>query len=283
MKEPFIKWLNKGNVVHVITENYRELYHGNYHDKKRFYFFFTNDNLENNIYKEITKSTGFYTSDVSFLKLSNSDIKIKRTLVVDENLFSEVDTTKEFDFVEIAHLWTNINDFVMNATDEFTGKPILNGNPLLKDIKLENVSFASYTINQLELKAYDIYDQYVYLSDTLSQINEKSIQESKDYIIDIPTGFEIVYDEKTVSVKITDQIYNYINPKKTQFIRIDIILKDIEYKNIEIDDFTWPSLSKNGTNNISVYESIQQTIDNLETNPIKKNNGIIHTIFIKTA
>lgn len=281
MKDSFIKWLNKGNVVHVITENYKELYHGQYHDKKRFYFFFTNDKLEGNIYKEISKSHGFQSVDVGLLKLSNSDLEIDRTLAIDENLTSKVDTTHVFDFVDIDNKWKDINDYVMNAIDEI-GNPIPIGNPLIKGGKFVNENLASYMINDLELKAYDIYDQYLYLSDTLSQINEKSIQESKDYIIEIPKGFEIVYDHKTFSVNLSDEIYDYININDPQLIRIDIILKDVQNKKIERDNFSWPSLSKNGTNNISVYESIQQAIDNLETNPTKRNNGIIHTVFIKS-
>lgn len=79
-----------------------------------------------------------------------------------------------------------------------------------------------------------------------------------------------------------DNISNYLETDKDNLIRIDIILKSTIEKVTPKNNFSWLSLNKSGVENISVYESVKQAIDNPETNPIKRNNGVIHTIFIKT-
>lgn len=160
MKDSFIKWINKGRVIQVISESYQESYRGKKHSKKRFYFFFTDDKLENNIYEEISKADGFKSADVDFFKMTNSDIKVNRSISVNSNLNSKIDTTKIFDFIEIDNHWKDIYNFVILVTDD-DGNQVEGGNPLIENIKIENYDLSNYKINELELKAYNISDQYL--------------------------------------------------------------------------------------------------------------------------
>lgn len=269
MKDRFIKWLNKGYSINIASEAYVENYNGRPYDKKRFYFFFIDDNIQNNIFSEISKAENFYSSNVTFFKLTNSDLKIQRNSMIDSNLDSKSDTTYNFDYFEINTSWEDIFKYVLNATDD-QGNTINNGNPLIYNIKIQNLELNNYNIDNVVIKAYNISSLYM--------DNAHSIKLNTE----IPDGFSIINQNGKISIKLTPQIENYLDNSNDNLIRIDLILKDARSKGVPRELFSWHSLTNPGRENISVYESIRQTIDNRDTNPSTRNNGIIRTIFIKT-
>ncbi|OAV73443.1 hypothetical protein Barb6_00236 [Bacteroidales bacterium Barb6] len=273
MKEAFITWLNKGFSIHIITEAYKESYHGSSHDKKRFYLFFTDDKLPNDLYEEISKADDFENINGSYYKLTNSDMKFLRSIdVVDDNLNFQIDTSYHFDYIEIDNSWKDIQKYVMEATDG-DGNLIPDGNPIIKGLKFQ--PFGNYTIEDIDIVASNITAAYLdtVFSDGHSMIN-------------IPDGFSLDKDSlknNTINVNVKENIFDYLNDEfEGNLLRLDFVVKSARNEPISKQDFSWLSISKSGEENISVYESVKQALDNKVTNPIKQNNGIIHTIFIKT-
>lgn len=278
MKQPFIKWLNKGFSIHVISETYEE----KSSVKKRFYFFFTDDKLKDNIYSEVSKAENFNSPGVSFFTLTNSDATIIRNVnTVDDQLEFTVDTSGKFDFVKIDSPWKDIKEFVQYVQDdeeesekENEHGTSHNGHHLFKDIKIRSKELANFKIEDIDIKAYSYTDVY------LDSIH------SNNLVKEIPKGF--ILDNETfkkagdISIKISDDLGQFLETDKENLIRLDIVLKEIKLKPVPTDLFTWKSINK-PTDNVSVYESVKQALDNPDTNPMKQNNGIIYTVFIKTA
>jgi hypothetical protein len=266
----------------VVIENYKENYKGKSCDKKRFYFFFTDDKLKDNIYSEVSKAENFNAAGVSFFSLNNSDATIIRNInSVDDQLEFTVDTSGIFDFIKIDSPWSDIKQFVQYAQDEEEESekenehgPSYNGHHLFKDIKIKSKDLANFKIEDIDLKAYNYTD--VYLDST--QTNNLVKEITKGFILDNET-FKKAGD---ISIKISDDLGQYLETDKENLIRLDIVLKEIKLKPVPTDLFTWKSINK-ATDNVSVYESVKQSLDNPDTNPMKQNNGIIYTVFIKTA
>jgi hypothetical protein len=271
MRESLEKWLNRGYVVQIVIEDYKESYKGKSIDKKRFYFFFTDDKLENNIYDIALKAQGGNSTDLHHFKMTNSDIQVFQSATVDDNLQFDVDTTQNYDIVDISSPWSDIEEYVLNANDD-QGNALKNGNPFLKNIKVNSKKIENYNINQTEIKAYNITD--FYLEEKNAKINE------------ISEGFKIdeklLKEKNIISIRITDKLLSNLKSDKENLLRLDIILKEANNKPIDEKWFTWRSLSKPNVDNVSVFESIKQTFDNPAINAQNRNKGIIHTIFIKT-
>lgn len=271
MRESFEKWINRGYVVHIVIENYKESYKGKSTDKKRFYFFFTDDKLENNIYEIARNSQGFNSTDLNHFKMSNSDINIIRNTTIDDNLQFKIDTIQKFDFIEIDSPWEDIQNYVLNASDD-EENPIKNGSPLIKDLKISNKTLVNFDLSEISIKAYNITD--FYLDSNTSKI--KVISEG--FILD-----KTLFKKKgEIAIRINDKLFNQLETDQKNVLRIDIVLEEIKSKPIDKNWFTWKSLSTPNVDNISVFESIKQTFDNPDINPKNRSNGIIHTIFIKT-
>jgi hypothetical protein len=273
LKEPFIQWLNKGYSIYIIKESYLETYHGSSYPKIRFYFFFTDDKLSNNVYEEVSKSTGFKSANVTFFKSTNSDIIIHRnTETVDNNLVFRMDTTRLFDYIEIDDSWKDIQQYIMEATDD-DGNLISGGNPLIKGVKFSN--FNNYTIEDIEVHASNITAQYMAIED--STLSPDVINITDGFVLDT-----VSLKNNELNVKINGKIFAFLNNEfGGNLLRLDFVIKSAKNKPVNAV-FSWDSMSKPNTKNISVQESIKQAIDNPDTNPAKQNNGIIHTLFIKT-
>jgi hypothetical protein len=273
MKESFKKWLLKGYVVHVLVEEYKEQFNNKLNDKKRFYFFFTDDRLENNVFNEISKATNFNSFNITFFKLSNSDLNIKRSKdLINEDLGFEVDTLNSYDLVDIENSWEDIFTFVLNAKDD-NGEEMENGKPFVKNLKLNSKKLENFDVSQIDVKAYLITD----LLSTEKKGNKK---------IDISEGFKIdnrkFKKEGSISINLTGKLNEKLFTDQQNILQIDIILKSVSNSPFKSNLFSWTSLSKPHNINISVSESIKQTLDDADMNPMKLNKGVVHRIFIKT-
>ena len=273
MKESFKKWLLKGYVVHVIVEDYKELFQGKLNDKKRFYFLFTDDRLEDNVFNEISKAKNFKTSNITVFKLSNVDLKIERSMnLINEDLGFEVDTLKSYDVVLIENKWEDIFTYVLNGKDE-NGEEIKNGKPFIMNLKLHSKQLENFEVNQIEIKAYLITD--------LLSAEKKTSKK-----IDISEGFKIdnikFKKDGSISINLTDKLNEKLLTDQQNILQLDIVLKSVSNSPFQSDLFSWTSLSKPNNINISVAESIKQTLDDADINPMKQNKGVVHRIFIKT-
>ena len=268
LKAPFIDWLNKGRVIYVVVERYREIYRGKQCDKKRFYFFFTDDKLRDNVFEEIRRTGDFGQYGVVFHKLCNSDIIIDRTaLSVDDNLTLSMNSSMPFDYIEIYDDWDIINRYVMEASDD-DGNPVAGGNPLIKGLKFSD--YGNFRIESLGVRVSDITQAYC---DSLLPTAAK----------DVSAGFRLDISDRELKLRLTDKIFEYLgNEYGGNLFKVDFVVGSAVNLPLPSEDFSWRSLSVPETENLSVYESIRQTLDNPSVNPSRRNGGVIHTIFIKT-
>jgi hypothetical protein len=273
IKEPFIKWLNKGYSIHIAIEPYKEPYKGKLYEKKRFYFFFTDDKLSDNVFAEVSKTDNFTNHSVSFCKLTNADLRIQRNIdAINANLTVEGDTTHFFDYFEIDNPWEDIQKYVIEATDD-EGNPISGGDALIKGIKLSG--FNNYTIEDIDIVASNITAKYL---DTIFSTGHSTINISDGFSLDKNS-----LKDNELNVKINEKIFKNLNDEfGGNLIRLDFVVKSAKNKPVSKPEFSWQSLNKPAEENISVYESIVQTLQNPDVNPAKQNNVIIHTIFLKT-
>jgi hypothetical protein len=268
LKAPFIEWISKGRVIYAVVEPYREMYGGKRCEKKRFYFFFTDDKLRDNVFEEVWRAGDFNRYGVVCHKLCNSDIRIDRTaLSADENLTFDVNSSMSFDYVEIYDGWDIIRRYVMEADDD-EGNPVAGGNPLIKGIKFSE--YGNYRIESLGIRASDITQAYC---DSLPPSAAK----------DVSAGFKLDPSGGELKIRVTDRIFEHLGYEYGgNLFRIDLVVGSAANIPLPEKDFSWRSLSVAGTYNLSVYESIRQALDNPAVNPARQNGGVIHTIFIKT-
>ncbi len=255
LKPSFEKWIQQGHSIYIKVERYNENYKGEVFSKKRYYFFFTDDNIVNNIYKEVSKADDFNQDDVSEFKLTSSDIKMTRHAKLNEALSEDQGSIKKisgFDFLEIQNTWAEIEKY---------------GYPLLDNIELNRSQ--NYIINEVSVTAYNVSDFYL----------DKQMP-----IKDITDGFKLINKNGVYALNITKKLAGYLCGKndKENLIRIDFRLNNVACKPIIKEWFTWHSMSKNAIENVSVYESIQQTLQDPLVMPDSRNSGIVYSVFIKT-
>ncbi len=274
MFEPFKRWVNRGFSIHFIIEEYSEVYRGKPFNKKRFYIFFTDDKMENNIYQEISKDINLDQYELKDFKLTNSDLNLNKEPVINSNLDFKLDTTSNYDFCEIIDSWGVIYEYVIYGKDD-EGNIIPNGYPLIENITLSK-EMENYIIEDIDLKAYNISE--VYLD---SALNTALISEIKDGIL---IDKDLFKKDGSISIHLNDKIEDYLFKKNEyeNLLRIDIIVKNVQLKPTMTELFTWDAMLRDGVNE-SVFKSVKLTLDNPDVNPTKQNDGIIYTIFIKTA
>lgn len=281
LSEPFKRWLQKGYVIYVVTEPYKEKTRGRTYDKKRFYLIFTDDKLEapisNNMFNELRP---YINSAVSIFKLVNSDLRVTREGdLIESDLTFIYEGGNGFDYVEIDNDWDDIREYVMKLDkygeplpdDEGKGdaKPL----PIIKNLIFNEGE--NYVIKDVEVVAANITAQYLALSDSLFTVD----------VINIPDGFMIDKDalrKNRINVMLTDRIFNYLTDEwGGNLLRLDIVITQTGLKPYDASVFTWQSLY-NSTEAICVAKSIDNALRDVEVLPTYKDRRTIHTVFLKT-
>ncbi|MDR2626450.1 MAG: hypothetical protein LBC40_00255 [Dysgonamonadaceae bacterium] len=283
LSEPLKHWLQKGHVVYVVTEPYRERNKGKLYDKKRFYFIFTDDRMQapisHNMLGELNAHIGH--NGVSVFKFTNSDLQVKSegSNRVAEDLTFSCDSRNGFDYIEIDDDWDVIREYVMKL-DKY-GEPLEGEKPLPL---VKNLTFnegENYIIGDVEVVASDITAQYAAIADSLPDVPEA---------INISDGFLIDKDalqNHTLNVMLTDKIFNYLSYEYGgNLIRLDFVITQIglkmSYDPEMLHLFAWPSLYTSGEA-ICVAKSIDNVLRDIEIVPTGKDRRVIHTVFLKTA
>jgi hypothetical protein len=274
----FKNWLQKGYVIYVVTEPYKERSGGRIYDKKRFYFIFTNDRLEapisHNMFNELNP---FINNRVSVFKLTNSDLHVKRDGdMVEKDLTFSYEGRNGFDYIEIDNDWDDIREYVMKL-DKY-GEPFADEKPLpvIKNLMFNDGE--NYVIQDVKVVATNITAQYLALSDSLSEADV--ISEA----VDISEGFMIDKESlqaNKLNVMLTDKIFNYLECGGN-LIRLDFVITQVGLKPYEENIFTWQSLYNSNSKAICVAKSIDNALRDIEVVPTYKDRKVIHTVFLKT-
>jgi len=284
MSAGFKEWLQKGHSIYVVVEPYQERYKNRLYDKKRFYFFFTNDRLQapiSNLIESELPDDGSYTK----FKLTNSDIFVQspKSDMVAEDLTFNVDYKKGFEFISIDDPWSVIQEYVMKL-DKY-GEPIENENPvpLVKNLVFYNGN--NYIVSDVEIIATNITERYLSADCQAADNLKLDCKKIKPNDVDMSESFRLdkkALQSKKLTVFLTDKIFNYLTDQYCgNLIRLDFVVTEAILQNYDADMFSWQSLYDN-TKVICVAKSIDNVLRDIEIVPMAKDRRIIHTIFIKT-
>ena len=282
------KWILKGHDIHILSEPYVE---GDRFNKKRFYILFTDDRNNNNVYERILRTvdlTQFPNVDEFHISASHPQMKGNGNNCSTQNEYL-LSKSKGYGTFEIQDWdgcdWKTIEDQLVNAYDDETGEPLERGATIIQ-MGLDKNSFGCYRIKSINLKVYDINQEYYdyYCSREESgkpvpidfQQNEiENFMEVDDQEFEKHSNINISFkkDWFTPSV-LTGSPYNYF--------KVDISINEVQsIFDLHEDKFEFESISNIGSKNVSVASSIKQCLaDDDVLN--KMHNQVIYSIYIKS-
>ena len=285
LSEPFKNWLRRGNAIYIVVEPYKESSQGKIFDKKRFYFFFTNDYMAAPIIHLLGEIEPFLQDGTCELfKLTNSDISVKtKSEMVDDNLDFELHHLNGFDYIEVFNKWSDIRKYVMmlNKYGEPTDEEPL---PVIKNLFFNEGK--NYIIRDVEISATDITAKYLAVDCEAAENLKLDCETIEPTQVDMSDGFSVdkkALQNRELKVFLTDRIFNYLTEEYNGcLIRLDFVITEVEPKPVPAELFTWQSLFNNGEA-ICVSKSVDNALRDIEITPHSaKDRRIIHTVFIKT-
>jgi hypothetical protein len=293
LSESFKKWLMAGHDIYIYAERYRER---NVFEKFRYYFLFTDREIEDNIYQKLSRDVPL-NGDLKLTKLSSTDFRVftkydgvskpKVNNVLSLNPESYI-SAPDFEFQEYQLDWKDIVEYIQYAYDPITGELMPGGDFVLRGIFVDSKSLDYFTIQDIGVKVYNAYDAFRTFEDTsyvprtrelkeieeLFSIDEKAFRKNGEVILKIHKNFDG-----------TGLNNKHMDIRKENLLKVDIIIKKAKDNFVEkINDFSvFKFTSVDNQLNESIYQSIKNTIEDASINPQKVNKGILYTIYIKTA
>jgi len=282
MKEYLKKWLIGNRGVYIIIEDYFESYNKVNCPKKRFYMLFTDDKLKDNFYTRFKNAGKLNSPDISIFKLTSSDARIIRADErLDSNFDYSSDTLFNSELITIDNSWNDIYKYTSSMEseeeEEETGDEDgekSDNNILMKGLKFESLNLTRYKIKDIEIRAYNISD--VLLDSVHNKILSKPI----------PSGLKLdkeAFRKKgEIIILITEELQKYLETKKENLIKIDICIRATEVIPIPCEKFVWKAMIAKNKDNISVFESVKQALEEPSLKPENRNSGLLYTIYLKT-
>ena len=280
-------WILKGHDIHIISEPYLE---GAF-SKKRFYILFTDDRNPNNVYERILRTvdlTQFPDVDEFHISASHPQMKGNRNncSTQDQTLLSK---SKGYGTFEIQDWdgcdWETIENLLVNVYDDQTGEPLEEGATIMQ-LGLDKNSFGCYRIKSVNLKVYDInqeYNNYYELKESGGKPGHEDLvlSEYENFM-----EFDSVEFSKHSKINIRFK-KDWFDPsilvgKPYNYFKIDVAIGDVQSIFVQHEEkFEFESISKPGTKNVSVASSIKQCLaDDKILN--KMRNQVIYSIYIKS-
>lgn len=274
---PWLKiWLEKGFSIHIITESFKESYNNKFVDKKRFYFIFSDDDLEAPISANVKGQIDQLPKGTyQLFKLTNSDIFVEspKSDMSSSDLPFSVEYGNGFDFLTFDCSWDDIREYVMNL-DKY-GEPIPEEERqhIVKNFKLNHG--VNYKIEDIKIVATNITADFV---EKKEKISGKDISDA--FLVD-----EKDLQKNLINIYLTDKIFsdNFLTAEHGgNLIRLDFVIDKVSLQPFDRINFEWISLYKNETA-ICVSKSIENALLDTSVLPSNEKRKLIHTVFIKTA
>lgn len=288
MANAFKQWLKKDHDIYIFAEPYLE--GPQKYNKKRFYFLFTDSRIEDNIFKRICETTNLENyPDVEIFHLSASHPSI-----IAENGKSKVNeiisaSNTNYGLFEIQDWpvdWKTIQNYIMSAVDESTGRPLQYGSPVISGLKVDRNSYGGFRISDISIKVYDInadYYNFYIEKETPSGIDLSSV-----HLVESPNAF--AYDKEefekhgNINIHFDVPMWNcgFLTCKPFNFTKIDIKVSGIEkvFDNYE-DLFNFDAIGLPDKKNTSISESVKQALFDKDIQDMMKNANL-YTIYIKS-
>ena len=287
----FKEWILRGYDVHIISEPYVEPYNGKSYNKKRFYIMFTDDRMQNNIYERIRRTVDFTQfPDVDEFHISASHPQMKgngnNSSTQNEILESK---SKGYGTFEIENWdgcdWKTIEDELVNAVDEETGEPLKNGTPIIQ-MGLDKNSFGCYRIKSVDLKVYDINEEYNTYYE--AKVNGEKPGHQDYTLTEIENFMQIDSKEfekhSKINISFNQEWFdpNVLTGKPYNYFKLDLAIGDVQSIFGQHEEkFEFESITQPGSKNVSVASSIKQCL--ADDKVLEKMRGqVVYSIYIKS-
>lgn len=276
------KWLLKGHDIHVISEPYVETNRGKTFNKKRFYIFFTDRNLKNNIYNKISKKFENIIKSSNSYHLSCSHAAINKG----GNSFSNANQmlsakVKGFNSYEIQSWqvdWQSIETLLVFPIDPQTGDLAQKGGEIFSGLNLSKDCLLGFSVENVELQVSDITSSFSKFADpvTFAEYSDEENIISNYLHLDNNNGELSAYFENVLY----DPSFMEYTPYN--YLRLDLSIKDAKpILNGLKEMFTFQSIDQPGIDNESAYASFEQCLmDEDITNKVK--NIHLYSIYLQT-
>ena len=290
MHDAFKNWLLKGHDIHILAEPFQEVYNGKTFNKKRFYIIFTDARIKGNIYERIKEIVNFE----KFPQVKEFHLSGNYPWVVPINgknsepnqiVAAQISSKGAYEIQEWQVDWKNIINLIINGCDD-EGNPLPNGEKLIGGLKINKNAFGCYRIKDIDVKISNINADY----DTIYNAIEAGEKVPKTHIdpSQIDNFIIVDHDEfrKNGNIDLYFDINNFapnadLDGRPFNYFKIDIVVKDLE--NIlgsSIDMFNFDSVVKPGQTNISISESIKNSVDDDLLKSL--NRKVLYTIYVKS-
>lgn len=296
LAEEFRRWLNRGYDIYIYSEPYVES--GKY-NKFRYYFFFTDDNVANNIHDRYMRSVTEH-GNVKMFHISG-----KRPMVTLGEGYPVVDMSLSpndmlkckgvgYDVQEYYTGWGDIYSYLLdNACDE-QGRQIEQGLPLVRGLFVDNSATNGFKVKGLKIRVSNIGSPFT------GWLEAKMLAEQgEDSSVVLPKAGSLQdYDLFTYDKRLFDEsgeIAILLNADKAydgltgepNLLKVDIlaegVVENFTQNNEANGNFQWFSIAKNNQLNTSLYESIRLVLLDPNMNPIKcENDKLLYTIYMST-
>ena len=286
MKDAFTTWLMKGHDIFIIVEPYIEAGV----KKNIFYFIFSDTKLDGNL-TDYVKRVGkiHYYPKIFSMNLSTMPyIKGMKGGHSDPNGFVQAMVTRngDFELQEWSTGWEDkIEKYVLNITDK-KGNDLKESAVLIDGLQLDKNSLGGMIVDGVKMKVYNINKEY---SDFYKARNENSELNMNDVVFDEYDNF-LLLDSVAFKRNSVFKIYfdreNYdksiLNGSPYNYFKICFYINDIK-ENIEAikEPLMFEDRFKKGYKNVSVFESVKQTIEDKDLSEFMANNPI-YTIYVKS-
>lgn len=288
----FKKWILNGHDIHIISEPYVEPYKGKGFNKKRFYIMFTDDRMPNNIYNRIRRTVDFRLfPDVDEFHISAGHPLLKGNENNNSSIQNEIleSKSKGYGTFEIENWdgcdWKTIEDELVNAVDEETGEPLKNGTPIIQ-MGLDKNSFGCYRIKSVDLKVYDINEEYNTYYE--AKVNGEKPGHQDYTLTEIENFMQIDSKEfekhSKINISFNQEWFdpNILTGKPYNYFKLDLAIGDVQSIFGQHEEkFEFESITQPGSKNVSVASSIKQCL--ADDKVLEKMRGqVVYSIYIKS-
>lgn len=298
MADALKTWLRKGHDIYILAEPYVEKHRGIDYNKKRFYFIFTDNRLNGNIYDRICQTVKLENyPDVEMFHLSADHPTIMaegRSLNVNETLSASVEPCGNYEIQDWPVDWNAIVSVVMGGSDPNTGEPLPNGECVIGGLKVDRNSYGGFRISDIEVNVYDIntdYFNYYYIQDTSNggTSEEESVASTTiSQLAHSPNSF--IYDKEEfdkhgiVNLFFDVNMWNpsFLTGNPFNYTKIDICVSKCQnvFDNYA-QMFYFDAIGRPGDLNVSVTESVKQCLFDPEIQKMM-NSAVLYSIYIKS-
>lgn len=298
MADALKTWLKKQHDIYILAEPYVEKHNGIDYNKKRFYFIFTDNRLEGNIYDRICQTVKLENyPDVEMFHLSADHPTIMvegKGLKINETLSASVTRYGNYEIQDWPVDWNTIESVIMGGLDPNTGKPLPNGECVIGGLKIDRNSYGGFRISDIEVNIYDInsdYFNYYNVQDTPAEEASgkepiKSIPISQ--LENSPNSF--IYDKEEfdkhgiVNLFFDVNMWNpsFLSGGSFNYTKIDICVSKCQnvFDNYA-SMFNFDAIGRPGNLNVSVTESVKQCLFDPEIQKMM-NSAVLYSIYIKS-